>query len=169
MLCQNCGKNPATTHVKKTVNGETSELYLCAACAAQQGLGNMWKGFGFDLGDFWGNLFAEPSVRAQADSVRCDGCGKTFNEIVKSGKAGCPSCYTTFYDRLLPSIQRIHGKAGHTGKIPPQAGESVRRERKLEKLRKQLADAIANQEYESCAVLRDQIKSLEGENHERAE
>ena len=54
MLCQNCGKNQATTHVKKTINGETSELHLCAACAAKQGLGGMWNGFGFDLGDFWG-------------------------------------------------------------------------------------------------------------------
>ena len=121
MLCQNCGKNQATTHVKKTINGETSELHLCAACAAKQGLGGMWNGFGFDLGDFWGSLFAEPAARELADSVRCEGCGKTFQEIAHTGKAGCPACYTTFYDRLLPSIQRIHGKAQHVGKISPRA------------------------------------------------
>ena len=38
MTCQNCGKNLATTHVKKTMNGKTTELHLCAACAAKQGL-----------------------------------------------------------------------------------------------------------------------------------
>ena len=27
MMCQNCGKNPATTHVKRTVNGKTAEKY----------------------------------------------------------------------------------------------------------------------------------------------
>ena len=85
MLCQNCGKNQATTHVKKTINGETSELHLCAACAAKQGLGGMWNGFGFDLGDFWGSLFAEPAARELADSVRCEGCGKTFQEIAHTG------------------------------------------------------------------------------------
>lgn len=167
MLCQNCGKNQATTHVKKTINGETSELHLCAACAAKQGLGGMWNGFGFDLGDFWGSLFAEPAARELAASVRCEGCGKTFQEIAHTGKAGCPACYTTFYDRLLPSIQRIHGKAQHVGKISPRAGETVKRERELTDLKKQLADAIASQQYEECAKLRDRIQELEGDGHEQ--
>lgn len=167
MLCQNCGKNQATTHVKKTINGETSELHLCAACATKQGLGGMWNGFGFDLGDFWGSLFAEPAARELADSVRCEGCGKTFQEIAHTGKAGCPACYTTFYDRLLPSIQRIHGKAQHVGKISPRAGETVKRERELTDLKKQLADAIASQQYEECAKLRDRIQELEGDGHEQ--
>ena len=38
MMCQNCGKSPATTHVKRTVNGKTAEWHLCAECAAKQGL-----------------------------------------------------------------------------------------------------------------------------------
>ena len=57
MLCQNCGQKPATTFFKKTINGETSEIHLCADCAKQQGL-SMWNGLGFDLGDFWGTLFS---------------------------------------------------------------------------------------------------------------
>ena len=140
MLCQNCGKNLATTHMKKTINGETTELHLCAACAAKQGLNTVWNGLGLDLGNFWGSLFAEPAVREQADAVRCECCGSTFADIARSGRAGCPCCYTTFYDRLLPSIQRIHGKAQHVGKISPRAGETVKRERELTDLKKQLAD-----------------------------
>ena len=167
MLCQNCGKNPATTHVKKTVNGETSELYLCASCAAQQGLGNMWKGFGFDLGDFWGNLFAEPSVRAQADSVRCDGCGKTFNEIVKSGRAGCPSCYTTFYYRLLPSDPAdTRQDQAIPGKIPPQGerpGKASAGSGSWNSSESSWCDAIQRVRNTSpAAVLRDQIKESGG-------
>ena len=34
MICQNCGKREATTHIKRVVNGETSESHLCAECAA---------------------------------------------------------------------------------------------------------------------------------------
>ena len=77
MLCQNCGKNQATTHVKKTINGETTELHLCAACAAKQGLGSMWNGFGFDLGDFWHDFGiqhkkpAEYLVLLQRDALQC--------------------------------------------------------------------------------------------------
>ena len=154
MLCQKCGKHPATTYVKRTVNGVTSEYRLCASCATGMG--------GFDLGSFWGSLFAEPSARHAVDTVRCSGCGKTFREIAASGKAGCPACYTTFYDRLLPSVQRIHGKTGHVGKIPSGAESAVRTERELEDLRRQLNEAITAQEYEKCADLRDRIRALEG-------
>ncbi len=154
MLCQKCGKHPATTYVKRTVNGVTTEYRLCATCAAGVG--------GFDLGSFWGSLFAEPSARHAADTVRCNGCGKTFREIAASGKAGCPTCYTTFYDRLLPSVQRIHGKTGHVGKVPSGTENAVRTERELEDLRRRLNEAITAQEYEKCAELRDRIRALEG-------
>ncbi len=166
MLCQNCGKNLATTHMKKTINGETTELHLCAACAAKQGLNTVWNGLGLDLGNFWGSLFAEPAVREQADAVRCECCGSTFADIARSGRAGCPCCYTTFYDRLLPYIRRIHGKTRHTGKVPSAAGEEAKKEKQLDDLRRRLAESIANQEYEKCAELRDSIRALEGDGQD---
>lgn len=33
MLCQNCKKHEATTHIKRIVNGESTEAHLCADCA----------------------------------------------------------------------------------------------------------------------------------------
>lgn len=161
MMCENCGKRIATTFVQQTINGKTTKMHLCSECAGQKGIGSMWKGFDFDIGDFWGSLFEEPAVRSMEDTVRCEGCGRTFAEIARYGKAGCPECYVTFYDRLLPSIQRIHGKAKHTGKIAENSGDDLKVERELEGLRQQLSSAIANQEYEKCAELRDRIKELE--------
>ena len=162
MLCEKCGKNPATTYVKRTVNGNTTEQHLCAACAATQGWGSMWNEFGLDLNSFWGNLFAEPATRALADTVRCECCGRSFAEISKSGKVGCPSCYAIFYDRLLPMVQRLHGKTRHVGKIPEAGSEEARRAQELDGLKKQLAEAVEKQEYETCATLRDRIRELEG-------
>lgn len=161
MMCQNCNKNTATTFIQRTVNGKTATLHLCGECAAKQGV-SLWNGF--DLGDFWGHLFAEPTARATAESMRCEGCGHSFREIASSGRAGCPSCYTTFYERLLPSIERIHGKARHMGKTPSGAGAEIRRERELEELKQQLNDSVAKQEYEVCAELRDRIRQLESES-----
>lgn len=161
MLCQNCGKHPATTYIKETVNGKTTEKHLCSSCAQQQGLTSMLGGFGFDLYDFWGSLFSRPETRELEDTARCDNCGKSFMEIAQSGRAGCPDCYRVFYDRLLPSIQRIHGKSQHTGKAASGAGTQLKKEKELESLRRQLADRIANQRYEECAALRDRIAQLE--------
>ncbi|HBT64302.1 MAG TPA: hypothetical protein DEB10_06550 [Ruminococcaceae bacterium] len=165
MLCQNCEKRTATTFIKKTINGKTTQWHLCAECAAKQGFDSMFNGVGFDLGDFWGSLFAEPSARSITDAVRCKGCGHSFREIAESGKAGCPTCYTTFYDRLLPSIQRIHGKTGHTGKVPNSGGIQLKNERELDRLRKELTDCIAAQQYEKCASLRDRIHEIEKEEN----
>lgn len=166
MLCQNCGKNVATTFIKKTINGQTAQIHLCSKCASKQGYDSMFGGIGFDLGDFWGSLFAEPASRLTADAVRCEGCGHSFREIAESGKAGCPTCYTTFYDRLLPSIHRIHGKAGHTGKIPQGAGDSLRKEKEIDRMRAELSECIKLQQYEKCAQLRDRIRDLEKQDEQ---
>ena len=47
MLCQNCGKNEATTHIKQVINGDTAERHLCSDCAEHLGYGDAFSGFGF--------------------------------------------------------------------------------------------------------------------------
>ena len=41
MLCQNCGKNEATTHIKQVINGDTAERHLCSECAEHLGYGDV--------------------------------------------------------------------------------------------------------------------------------
>ena len=115
MLCQNCGKYEATTHIKRVVNGDTTEMHLCADCAQHLGYGDMFSGFGLNLDDFFGG-FLEDTVQkiAAPTRQRCPKCGNTFGDIVHSGKVGCSECYRTFYDKLLPSLQRIHGRIRHS-------------------------------------------------------
>lgn len=175
MLCQKCQKNPATTHIKRTVNGNTTEMHLCAGCAHEQGIGlSKMIGDFHGLGSFYspfenlfGSLFNEPALTT-ANTKTCPGCGDTFDQIIEKGKVGCPQCYSTFYDNLLPSIERIHGKTHHVGKHPQiiaenQPIESIpqKEENELDSLKKELAKCIENQEYERCAEIRDQIKILE--------
>ena len=37
MRCEHCGRNEATFHYQRTVNGRTSEAHLCPRCAAELG------------------------------------------------------------------------------------------------------------------------------------
>lgn len=159
MLCSHCQKRPAVTYMKQVINGKAMELALCAECAAEQGFSSA---FGFNPGDFWGSLFAEPAKRVREDTERCPDCGSSFRDVAQRGRPVCPTCYVTFYERLLPSVQRIHGKTQHTGKVAEHAGESARTEHALKQLREQLEVCVANQEYEKCAQLRDRIRELEG-------
>ena len=77
-------------------------------------------------------------------------------------------CYTLFADRLNPSIVRLHGNAAHCGKnskIPAEETEKPRRKTKKETVRdlqEQLEKAVARQDFEQAAELRDKIKEMEG-------
>lgn len=169
MLCQNCGKYEATTHVKRIVNGEATEAHLCSDCAKALGYNDVFGGFGNTFSDLLGSFFGEPSVSTLSSrTLRCEKCGNTFNDIVSSGKLGCADCYTTFYDKLLPSLQRIHGKTRHEGKNPRIIKtEAVESTGTVEALENELRQAVDEQNFERAAELRDKISSIkEGKSNE---
>ena len=163
MLCQNCNKNEATTHLKRIINGETAETHLCSHCAAAMGYGSMFSGMGLSLGDLFSGFFGDVPVSKLSNRVvRCEKCGCSFDDIAKNGKAGCADCYRTFFDKLRPSIQRIHGKTEHLGKIPMGVGEDVRNAHRLSGLKAELNKAIDEQNFEKAARIRDEIRAMEG-------
>lgn len=175
MLCQACGKRPVTTHVKTIINGELTEYALCAECAQKMGYGNLLSNFGLNFGSLLGSFLGD-SKPAVIGTIRCPGCGSTYDDIANSGKVGCAECYHTFYDRLIPSIQRIHGNTKHCGKRPSGSMLQVRpetslkikpEESELEQKRKKLKEAIELQNFEEAAVLRDEIKAMEQKGEEK--
>ena len=166
MLCQNCGKSEANTHIKQIINGEMAESHLCSECAAHLGYNDMFSGFGLNLGELFGGFLGDmiPTL-APGNVARCEKCGSSFDDIVRNGKVGCAECYRTFYDKLLPSIQRLHGKIKHSGKTSKgvDTGEKIEtKEEKIEKLKIAMNVAVAAQEFENAAKIRDEIKALEG-------
>ena len=175
MLCQNCGKREATTHIKRVINGETSESHLCAECASSLGYGDVFGGFGMSLGDLLGGFLSETPASAALPGTqkRCEKCGSAWRDIVRDSKVGCANCYRVFYDQLLPSLQRIHGKIRHTGKVsgsvgqhPPIAQKSPQelREERMEALKREMEEAVSTQDFERAAKLRDEIKALQAED-----
>lgn len=172
MLCQNCSKREATTHIKRVVNGEATEAHLCRECAAKLGYDNFFDNFSLNLPDIFSSFFGD-SARALAGSKtdRCAKCGCSFDDIVKTGMVGCADCYDKFFDKLLPSIQRIHGRTRHVGSVPvtvteenPQTESKPETAKdKIAALEAEMKKAIEAQNFEQAAVLRDKIKELKEE------
>ena len=167
MLCERCGRNQANTYLKQIINGSVKEIHLCEECAEQLGYNmlsnlNPFEDMGINVGNLLGGFFSQ-SLPKQALSQphACSFCGSTFEDFVHSARAGCANCYHEFYSQLLPSIQRIHGKTKHVGKIPASASKSLRLNRELENLKQQLKAAVDAQEYEKAATLRDKIRDIE--------
>lgn len=167
MLCQNCKKHEATTHIKQVINGEFTEMYLCPECAKKSGYVDSFSGFGLDLGNFFSGFFSQPKYSLEkSNTQRCPKCGSSLREIVNSGKIGCADCYEQFYDLLVPSIRRIHGKTQHSGKMIDTKRSVIKEEtveEKIEKLKVRLKNAVDNQEFEKAARFRDEIRALESE------
>lgn len=171
MLCQNCQKRQASVHLTKIVNGEKTELYLCEQCAREKGefefatdpfsIHNLLAGvFSSDLHP--GRSF----VQAEVD--QCDHCQMSFREFGKIGRFGCSQCYDRFDTRLTEMMRRIHGSSQHTGKVPERQGKSILFKKRILDLRTELQTAIAKEEFERAAELRDKIYELEKREDKQA-
>lgn len=104
-------------------------------------------------------VFGTP--KTQYSDVVCPICKTRLSEVAKTGKAGCSKCYEVFRPQMEYMLGRIHSNTQHIGKVAAHAGERIKVKKELEQLNAQLQAAIARQDFEQAAVLRDQIKALQ--------
>ncbi len=159
MLCERCGSQPATVHLTSIVNGERTDLHLCGECAGEQGLAGPAGAIPFHhlLGQLLQGELAGKQARPR---LRCQGCGLTFERFTRTGFLGCARCYEAFESQLEPILRRLHGQTHHAGKVARgKGGQRLLREQ-IGQLRQRLQEAVAAEEYERAAELRDQLQEL---------
>lgn len=165
MKCEKCGRL-ATTHIHSVINGIVTEKHLCGYCAANV---NYDKFGTLGVMNLLANVFNDETLNPKLESgsdIKCKNCGATFKDIAESGLIGCYKCYETFNKQLFPTIKRIHGKTRHIGKIPLVSSPRIASTPNISVLKAKLKVAIQNENFEYAAVLRDQIKELEGQSDE---
>lgn len=161
MLCDICGKNPATVHLTEIINEQMTELHLCEACAQAKSQ-EMEQQFG--LGDLLAGLVDSDKAGAtekEGASLKCPNCKLTYADFKKIGRLGCGECYNTFKKYLGPLLKRIHGSGQHLGKSPSKMAKVLKKKIDTQDLRLRLQKAIEMEEFEEAARLRDQIRELE--------
>lgn len=157
MLCSKCGKMEATTLYKSVINGKITEEHLCPKCAENLEFSSFYfpNVFSSFLGENAGIY----------KTTRCECCGSSFNDIKRSGKAGCSNCYETFKDEILPTLNLIHGTIKH--KQTQNINSSIKNEKEtdlLEVKKQELKKAVEEERYEDAAKIRDEIKKIEEAN-----
>jgi protein arginine kinase activator len=159
--CQNCGE-PATVHLTEIENGEKIEKHLCEHCAAEEGITIKSN---VPISQLLEDFILQASPKSEKDvDDSCPVCGIGFGEFRESGLLGCPHDYDAFGDRLQPLIQSAQAGADqHVGKIPRRAGLDQKRQNQILRLRAELKGAVAAEDYEKAAELRDKIRELENE------
>ncbi len=163
MLCDICGKNPATVHLTEIIDEAMNELHLCEECAHQKSA-QMEQQFG--LSDLLAGMVevAKPGKEKEIEAatrVKCASCGLTYADFKKIGRLGCGECYSSFRKYLTPLLKRIHGSNLHVGKSPLKVAKVLKKRIDLQELRNRLQEAIEKEEFEEAAKIRDQLKELE--------
>lgn len=161
MLCADCHENPATVHFTQIVNDETETFHLCDACAEARGLKTSTAESDAPLSDFLSEMGAPIFTSATNANAACPRCGCTFRQFRKTGRLGCAQCYVTFEREMAALLRKIHGANAHLGirndpsGLPPDSPAA-----RLAALRRELREAVENEEYERAAELRDSILEL---------
>jgi protein arginine kinase activator len=155
--CDQCDK-PAVVHETTNKNGVQSEVHLCEDHAEQAGV---------HLGPPINQLVTQLMVCKEPATARgalkmCRTCGMTFGVFRQNGVLGCPDCYDSFSQDLSPMIERAqNGGTSHSGKCPRRGGASIDEKLQRQSLRRQLDDAVAAEQYERAAELRDRLRDVQ--------
>jgi protein arginine kinase activator len=175
--CQLCPAPNATVHLTElSATGERTELHLCQACVARLELSldapppiAVLRTKTSDAAPTAGDgSDSEPNtvVVPAPEEGTCPACGLAFNAYVQNNLFGCAECYSAFAEQVLALATRYHGQAVHTGRVPlagPAPSQAARREAARAALQAALAEAVANEQFERAATLRDQLKAHEND------
>lgn len=172
MKCDHC-HNKATVFLTQIVNGQMKKSQLCEECANQKGVTDP---SGFSLTDFINSPpfggFKSPSELAKdaatkvmnpTTTSKCPQCGFALEDLQKIGRVGCSTCYQAFKQEISPALRSMHGAIQHKGKIPKHQTQATSGQNATTSLKEQLKNAIAEEDFERAAELRDEILKLEGD------
>lgn len=170
MKCQQCDK-PATFHITELTGGKPQELHLCEDHARQYltQSSNEPAGAGGMAAALAQHMVQKMQVGqtaeelAELDQQSCPVCGITFYEFRSQGRLGCPHDYVCFQKQLEPLILNIHGEGEHAGKTPRRSPKASENRTQLIRFRRELKEAVAEEDYERASQLRDQIQRTEAE------
>jgi protein arginine kinase activator len=159
--CDKCDK-PATIHLTEILGGKKIEKHLCEDCAAEDGITIKAN---IPISQLLEDFVLQTSQDAEpTPELTCEMCGMTFAEFREKGQLGCPHDYEAFREVLVPMLARAQdGATQHVGQAPPRAGRAQQKQTAILRLRSELKQAVAAEQYEQAAELRDRIKKLEVE------
>lgn len=152
MLCDDCGKRPATVFLKEIFSGKIVEHHLCSECAHKRGLIEEKKMAPLEMLQ---NLLRDRD--AGDEQIICGSCYSSLADFKRLGRFGCVHCVETFAPHIRHLVQEIHNSEHHIGRRPAVTtadGFEVMR------LREELKHALEKEAYEEAAKIRDRLKAL---------
>ena len=161
--CDRCDR-PAEVHEIDPIHG--TAVHLCREHAVEEGFDVPAAAPVPNLLGTLGSMQIQITTggRRAAPSA-CPSCGLTFARFRKTGLLGCPQCYDGFADKLESIIPRSQsGATSHIGRVPHASEPTLDRQALRRSLLDELDRAVAAEEYERAARLRDRLQTLTSED-----
>lgn len=164
MICQNCHINAANIKITQVFASERQDFFLCIDCAQKFGLEDPFSELPAEFEKFLREIPAfQENNPADRPILVCSGCGHDYEAFENTGLVGCPTCYIDFGDSIKTVLRRFHGSTRQS-----KANKSILVEllgdEKLTDLQHRLKSALASEDFEAAAILRDEISALKNIN-----
>jgi len=164
MKCNKCAKQ-ATFHITDLTGDGVLALHLCPDCAkhylqTEDSQKIDASAMSSVLGKQISPLGKATEEMQDLDSRECPICGISFYEFRQGGRLGCPHDYVFFSDELEPLLQNVHGENEHVGKQPQRGFYDTQSQTELIRLRREMKEAVEQENYEQASKLRDQIREI---------
>ena len=161
MLCDICKEKEATVHLTQMVEGKTKKIDLCEDCSKAKGVDDP---AGFSLADLLLGLGASQEMQESGSTTeKCPKCGFSQADFKKTGRLGCPDCYDHFEEGVESLLKNMHKGTRHVGKAPAVWQQTKVYVDRLHSLETRLDKAVAKEDYEKAAQLRDEISRVKSE------
>jgi len=149
--CQGCTQE-CGLFISLVAGGKAAHFACCRSCPTVQ------QPVGGGVLPSWalGIALAVPNPLGRS---RCPTCGFRWQDFERLHRLGCPTCYEAHQAEAMATIARLQPGTDHQGRRP-QASPAERRAR-LDKAQADLQAAIAEEDFEAAAGLRDLIRELQ--------
>lgn len=153
MKCENCGKNEVTFVYQSNINGQVTEKHLCAECAEKLGYTQRLAAHSRSMMQnfFGGGLFDDfftpvPSLLGRMNRMLENPFDDFFSDMPALG---------------APAEAKQEPQKPRDTLLEQEEQNKISQERRLNALRMEMQKAVAQENFERAAELRDQIHSLE--------
>lgn len=161
MTCDICNGHEATVHLTQVVDGDVKKLHMCEDCARKSGINIENPVSISELLLGLGKAESGADDPASPEPGRaCPSCHMRHGDFRKTGRLGCPDCYTAFASELAPLLRQMQKKIQHTGRAPRAGPHAPSPAIELESLREALDRAVIDERFEDAARLRDRMAEL---------
>lgn len=175
--CMICKKRAAVVKLVRVAKNRKREYWLCRECAEHYTI-TPPPSLSVEPKDkfsqlFMGILGVSPTEQENKEDEKtqvdltCPNCGRTFRAYREKLLLGCSECYKTFEEQLIVDLRKYHGDTYHRGRkqqvrtVPEYVMEETF---SIEELERKLAQAVANEDFELAAKLRDEIRARKSQH-----